>query len=153
MKKFLTIFFVLVTFKIWVASAYSSFTVNNLQVKKSTDSSFSNIVNVASNWTQVVFSVNIIPTVWTEQREWKVNLSLPAWFTYNSYSLESDTCADINWVSTGNLSVDSHSNSSFVFRFKPNWTVCENIVNITYTTSALLAWNYNINWIWIIRKS
>ncbi|EKD65971.1 MAG: hypothetical protein ACD_49C00072G0008 [uncultured bacterium (gcode 4)] len=146
MKKLLILLFVLATLRTWVVWAYSSFTANNLQVKKSTDSSFSNTVNVATAWTQVIFSVNIIPTVWTELREWRVSLTLPAWLTYNSYTLESDTCADINGVSAGNLSVDSFSNSSFIFRFKPNWTVCENIVNITYTTSALAIWNHNINY-------
>lgn len=146
MKKFLTILFVLLTFKIWVVWAYSSFTVNNLQVKKSTDSSFSNTVNVSTNWTQVIFSVNIIPKTTTEQREWKVSLTLPAWLTYNSYTLESDTCADINGGTAWNMSIDSFSNNSFVFRFKPNWTVCENIVNIAYTTSTLAVWNHNINY-------
>ncbi|MCK9272091.1 chitobiase/beta-hexosaminidase C-terminal domain-containing protein [Candidatus Gracilibacteria bacterium] len=146
MKKFLILLFVLATFRIGVAGAYSSFTVNNLQVKKSTDSSFSNTINVATAGTQVIFSVNIIPTVGTEFREGRVSLILPAGLTYNSYTLESDTCADINGVSAGNLSVDSYTNNSFVFRFKPNGTVCENIVNIAYTTSSLVTGNYNINY-------
>lgn len=64
----------------------------------------------------------------------------------NGYTIDSDTCADIN-PGAGNLIVDSQTNGNFVFRYKPTGSgICESIVSAKYTTSGVAANTYTVSY-------
>lgn len=146
MKKILLILAIIAVFNSTCFGA-SDFVANDLQIKKSIDPDFSTIINTSPTGTDFILSFNIIPKATAPSREYKLNLNLPAWLTYVSNTIESDTCSPVSWATTNNLKIDSASNWDFVFRFKPTWaSICESIIQVTYRTNWLAVGSNIINY-------
>ncbi len=126
MYKFFLIFFLFFLFY------NTSFALLNLQIKKSTDISYTNNISNVKSWD--LLNIKIVNI--SENNNWTKlsNLNIPSWFTYSWYTISS-----CNW-----FSLQNNTNSNFSYYY--SWSTC-NLVLDYYPTSAI-NWTNTITYIY-----
>jgi len=148
MKTLIKALGIIVFIGIFINILYATFISKTVRLSKD-NISFNNTLTIDNSGSSFQIKLTNIPSFWEVSRKYKTRLtSSPALnqLTFSWYTINSDTCNDVNVNDTTNLEITWTWNNTFEYLYNPKGAPCNSVITASYVTAWITPWTYNIKY-------